>query len=44
MLKVLIVEDNQIFREAFKKRLNDNFPSMAVREASNGDEALQKVG
>jgi len=43
MLKVLIVEDNQIFREAFKTRLNDHFPSMVVKEASNGDEALQKV-
>lgn len=44
MLRVLIVEDNHIFREAFKNRLNDHFPSMAVREASNGDQALQKVG
>ncbi len=43
MLKVLIVEDNLVFRETFKKRLNDNFPSMVVKEASNGDEALQKV-
>jgi len=44
MLKVLIVEDNQIFREAFKTRLNDHFPSMVVKEASNGDEALREVG
>ena len=44
MLRVLIVEDNQIFREAFRTRLNDHFPSMVVKEASNGDEALQKVG
>ena len=43
MLRVLIVEDNLIFRETFKKRLNDNFPFMVVEEASNGDEALQKV-
>ena len=43
MLRVLIVEDNQIFREAFKTRLNDQFPSMVVKEASNGDEALQKL-
>ena len=43
MLRVLIVEDNQIFRETFKKRLNDHFPSVVVEEASNGDEALQKV-
>jgi two-component system response regulator YesN len=44
MLRVLIVEDNQIFREAFKTRLHDQFPSMVVEEASNGDEALQRVG
>ena len=44
MLRVLIVEDNLIFREAFKNRLNDRFPSMVVKEASNGDEALQEVG
>ncbi len=44
MARVLIVEDNLIFREAFKGRLHDNFPSMVVEEASNGDEALQKVG
>ncbi len=44
MLSVLIVEDNHIFREAFKTRLNDQFPSMVVKEASSGDEALQKVG
>ncbi len=44
MARVLIVEDNLIFREAFKGRLSDNFPSMVVEEASNGDEALQKVG
>ncbi len=43
MLTVLIVEDNLIFREAFKTRLNDQFPSLVVKEASNGDEALQKV-
>jgi len=44
MLRVLIVEDNHIFRETFKMRLNDQFPSMVVEETSNGDEALQEVG
>jgi YesN/AraC family two-component response regulator len=43
MLRVLIVEDNRIFREAFKKRLDDNFPSIVVEEAANGEEALQKI-
>ena len=43
MLRVLIVEDNRIFREALKKRLDDDFPSMVVEEAANGEEALQKI-
>ncbi len=43
MLRVLIVEDNLIFRETFKERLNDHFPSLAVEEASDKDEALQKI-
>ena len=43
MLRVLIVEDNRIFREAFKKGLLDYFPSMVIEEAANGNEALQKI-
>jgi len=43
MLRVLIVEDNRIFREAFKKGLLDYFPSMVIEEAPNGEEALQKI-
>ena len=43
MLRVLIVEDNRIFREAFKKRLGDHFPSIVVEEVGSGDEALQKI-
>ena len=43
MLRVLIVEDNRIFREAFKKSLFDYFPSMVIEEAANSDEALQKI-
>jgi len=43
MLKVLIVEDNRIFREAFKKGLVHYFPSMVIEEAGNADEALQKI-
>ena len=44
MLRVLLVEDNHIFREAFKENLCDRFPSMLIEEAVNGDEALQKIG
>jgi len=43
MLKVLIVEDNRNFREAFKKSLGDYFPSMVIEEAGSGEEALQKA-
>ena len=43
MLRVLIVEDNRIFREALKKRLDDHFPSIVVEDVANGDEALQKI-
>jgi DNA-binding NarL/FixJ family response regulator len=43
MLRVLIVEDNGIFRETFKKGLLDYFPSMVIEEAGNADEALQKI-
>jgi len=43
MLRVLIVEDNHIFRESFKESLHDRFPSMVIEEAANGEEALQKI-
>jgi DNA-binding NarL/FixJ family response regulator len=43
MLRVLLVEDNQAFREAFKEHLDQHFPSMIIEEAETGEEALQKV-
>lgn len=43
MLKVLLVEDNPIFREAIKRNLIDHFDSIVVEEATTGEEALQKV-
>jgi len=43
MLKVLIVEDNRIFREALRQGLFDYFPSMVIEEAGNGDEALERI-
>ena len=39
----LIVEDNVVFRQAFKETLQNQFPSVVVEEASEGNEALQKV-
>lgn len=43
MCKTLIVEDNATFRNSFKELLGARFPSMAVEEAGNGEEALRKI-
>ena len=43
MSKTLIVEDSSFYRQLFKEALRSKFPSMEISEASNGDEALQKV-
>ena len=43
MLRVLLVEDNQILREAFGESLSEHFPPMAIDEAGNSEEALQKI-
>jgi len=43
MLSVLLVEDNRIFREAFKDNLRQHFPIISVVEAENAEKALQKI-
>jgi DNA-binding NarL/FixJ family response regulator len=43
MLKVLLVEDNRIYREIFKDRLRQHFPLMSFAEAGNAEEALIKL-
>lgn len=43
MLRVLIVEDNRFFREAFKAALQERLPSVVVEEAGNGEEALERI-
>jgi DNA-binding NarL/FixJ family response regulator len=43
MLSVLLVEDNRIYREAFKGNLHQYFPVMSIVEAGNAEEALQKI-
>ncbi len=43
MSRVLIVEDNRIFREVFKQRLCEHFPSIVIEEAVNGEEVLEKI-
>jgi YesN/AraC family two-component response regulator len=43
MLRVLLVEDNQIFRETFRQTLSEHSPPIAIDEAGNSEEALQKI-
>ena len=44
MLRVLLVEDNRTFREAFRNNLAAYFPSwLIIDEADNGEEALEKI-
>ncbi len=42
-LKILIVDDNGSFRQAFKQSLQESFPTIAIDEVADGDEASQKV-
>jgi two-component system response regulator YesN len=43
MLRVLLIEDNRVYREAFREHLCEHFPSMVIDEAENGEEALKKI-
>ncbi len=43
MYKILIVEDNDNFRQTLKSLLDTRFPSMTFEEARDGSEALEKV-
>ncbi len=43
MLRVLIVEDNYVYRREFKESLSRHFPFMAIEEAVDAEEALQKI-
>ena len=43
MLKTLIVEDNERFRQLLKELLVSRFPSISVEEAEDGEEGLRKV-
>jgi len=42
-LRVLIVEDNTLFRQLFKEALHNRFPSVEIYEAIEGGEALLQV-
>jgi CheY-like chemotaxis protein len=41
--RTLIVEDSVFYRQLLKEALYSRFPSMDILEATNGEEALQKV-
>jgi len=43
VLRVLLVEDNRIYRDVFKESLCKHFPTVVIDEAGNGEEALQKM-
>jgi len=43
MLRLLIVEDNNVFRQALRESLQQSFPKIAIDEAANGVEALERV-
>jgi DNA-binding NarL/FixJ family response regulator len=42
-MRIMLVEDNTTFREAFKERLCGRFPLAIIEEAENGGEAIQKI-
>ena len=43
MLRILLVEDNRVYRETFKENLGKHFPSVVIDEAESSEEALQKI-
>lgn len=43
MSKILIVEDNDTFRQTITGLLKFRFPALVFEEATNGEEALRKV-
>jgi DNA-binding NarL/FixJ family response regulator len=44
MFRTMLVEDRSSIRELIKCNLEDEFSSMEIMEASDGIEALQKIG
>jgi len=43
MRRILIVEDNAFFMQFLKETMHFRFPSIDMLEASNGEEAMQKI-
>ena len=44
MTEVLIVDDNAAFRNMIKQILLSRFPSMTIREAADGTQAIKELG
>ena len=44
MFNILIVEDNQKYREALVAALSTRIPSTAIAEAENAEEAIENLG
>ena len=42
-LRILIVEDNESFRQVLKENFHSRFPSIEIFEAAGGDKVLQIV-
>ncbi len=42
-LRILIVEDNGLFRQTLRESLQMSFPGVVIDEVKNGVEALQRV-
>jgi CheY-like chemotaxis protein len=43
MIRILLVEDNAVFRESLKQSISSHFPKVVIEEAASGEDALQKV-
>jgi DNA-binding NarL/FixJ family response regulator len=44
MLNILIIDDNDSFRESFRDLLSQHFPAMHIEEAANTKRSLEKIG
>ncbi len=42
-MQIMLVEDNEVFRKAFKQELSGRCSSAVVTEAANGEEAMQEI-
>jgi two-component system, response regulator YesN len=43
MKKILIVDDNTLFRKTLREGLHSRFPSLVILEAKDGEEALRTI-